>query len=470
MLVFKVYRGDEFLRDLMLRWERISVGSSDAAMLRLPGPGVKPEHATVSEREGEFRISACGPDAAVDLNGTPVAPGTEPAVKPGDVIRIGEYRIAVAEIEEGGDAAPGAGAGECLSRAKVLRELQIADTTLNRMIEAGELKVRHRSGSDAFERDQIFRLRENIQANTTRKLEKLRADGACAMLRFDEVLAILDVDAKTLNDLVSSGRLRAFRADNEIMFRGEDVSTLLKRGLDARSSPADDGMIIDDVSTGAVQDSDSEDPDLDDEETSETSDEDSRAEMAHDVGLCEGTREADRRKSAVLSVHYFKRMTPLRNFPLYVQARTREPLRLVPILPGCICVPPEVEIKPDSDKAEIWITPLSVGPCPAPVVHVFASGKPAGRIPVPFTCARLVYSWAFLLLSPAWVLLGLVLDALLVPQDSPPALLAAALEGVNGAANLGMGLFIISFSLGVLLFFLSKPAAAPVVTCKLEWL
>ncbi len=463
MLVLKIQLGDEFIRDFRLKLPEVTVGSGQGCTLRMAGEGVIDRHMRLVDIGGIYHVEPCAAEAGISLNGVQRAAGMA-AIHAGDTICFACYKAHVLDAAEDSNDpdAPDKQSSGYYLRSRVLKELQIPDAVLDRLVLSGDLTVHHYHGSEVYDKSQVTSLRDRIQAHTTRKMERLDAGGPGTMLGFNEVMAILGLESAVLNEYVSSGRIRAFRTEDEVRFRSEDVSALLKRGVDA---PAPDGVaaMIDDVSTGALLDTSAAEMDLEDEETAETDDRPCREA----AGAAQETAP-EKPRATSLSVHYFRRMSHMRNFPIYIQGRCRLPLRVSPAFPGCLCVPAEAEIGPASNKVEMWVTPLSVGPCPAPAVNVYSGGRLAGSIPVPFTCARQWPALALLAASPAWILIGLIVDMIPARPQNPPPLLQRVLSGFNGALGLGIGLFVITVAFGVLLHFLSRPAEASVLTAKID--
>jgi hypothetical protein len=467
-LILKVYRDDEFLRDLGLKWPRVTIGSAEGATLPLTGPEVNAEHAVLTEKDGKYFVTPGDPGAVLFFNGTALPFGTEIDLGGGDEIAFGDFRIEVRGVTGDGTAPDGVprDSSEYFSRARVLKELQMTERALDHLVSVGKIDAVDYHGTWVFPKESVLTFRDRIQAHTTKKMDKLAPAQPQAFLDFDEVVAILDVDPPTLNAFVSSGKIRAFRSDDQIKFRAEDVSVLFRNKRDGRGAfPGDGAVIVDAVSEGAVLDEGGEEAEVEEDETEETA-EGPPPPQAPPRAPREGEPSPARRETALISVHYYLRMTPRKNFPLVVQGKVSRPVRLVPSFPGCICVPPQATVSAEKPRAEIWVTPFASGAVPSAEIHVFDREAPLHPFRTPFRSQGTTAALVLLIVSPVWILLGLVLDLIPRTDEKQEHLLSLVLDAAGGPLSLGLALFILTFGIGVLLYFLQRPLEAPVLTKK----
>jgi hypothetical protein len=170
----------------------------------------------------------------------------------------------------------------------------------------------------------------------------------------------------------------------------------------------------------------------------------------------------------ILTVRYFGRMTPGRSFPLLVQGtKLTAPLRAVPRLPGCLCVPSGEDLRPESPRAEFWVTPQAVGPAPGAAVEIHGDGKRIAEARVPFLVRRLTQAWALLALAGLFLALAVVLEAV-PPSAAKDTLLARLLAAAGGGAPAGLLLSIAAFGSGAAWFFFANPKEANAVTISLS--
>jgi hypothetical protein len=459
MLVLKFFRDGSFLRDVGLKWDSVSIGCSEKSLVTLPGVGVAEEHLVVRREGDQFILRLASEGATAVCNGQELLSKDRRVLSGGDVFEFAGYRVDVLDASSG----MARDSGEYFTRARVFKELQITEGTLNNLVEAGDIPVHHFHGSEVFDKDAVLSLRDRMQVRTTRRMEALVVgEGGPAYFTFEEVGSILGADDETLHGLVARGDLRAFRLDDLIRFRSEDVSALLRQGPDALFV---DGsrVIIDSISAESVHGEES-DVDVEEDETEETAD-GPPATPAPPVKAVKAPGPAPP-KSAIVSIHYFRRMTPMRTFPFYIQGKMPVPLRVRAVLPGCLSVPAEVELTKERNKAEIWVTPLSAGPLPVAEFEVFVGRKKVGEIATPVRCTPMTLPLALIILAPAWLLLGLLVDALPPPAEGRHPLLPAMLSQTNGPLTAGLGLFLVTLALGLLFYFLARPAEGAVLSKK----
>lgn len=169
-----------------------------------------------------------------------------------------------------------------------------------------------------------------------------------------------------------------------------------------------------------------------------------------------------------ITVRYYERMTPRRSYPIVVQAaRIPAPLRAVPRLPGCLCVPAGLDLTPEEPKGEFWVTPQAVGPVPRGAVDFLLAGTRAAEVRTPFTVRTLAGAWVFLALAALFLALAPVLDAVeeTMAPDSP---LRALLGLFGGGMGTGLILSTLSFVGGGLWFFWAQPREGRPLTVSLS--
>jgi hypothetical protein len=159
----------------------------------------------------------------------------------------------------------------------------------------------------------------------------------------------------------------------------------------------------------------------------------------------------------IVTVLYYDRMTPGRSFPLLVQGtRITAPVRAVPRLPGCLCVPSGEDLAPDAPRAEFWVSPQAVGPAPSASVEILGCGVKVAEVRTPFLVRRLTPSWALLGIAGLSLAMAVVFEAF-PPVVGKASLLARGLAAAGGAASACLLLSAAAFAAGAAWFFLANP-------------
>lgn len=161
-----------------------------------------------------------------------------------------------------------------------------------------------------------------------------------------------------------------------------------------------------------------------------------------------------------VTLRYYSRMTIRRSFPLLLQAaRLSGPVRAVPRLPGCLCVPPGIDLTEENARGEFWITPQALGPVPKAAVDFLVSGEVALEVRTPIEVRSLAGAWALLALAGFFLLLapftGMV-DAA-EGRDSPAT---ALMDVFGGPVATALFLSLVFFIAGAGWFFWAAPREA----------
>jgi excisionase family DNA binding protein len=168
-----------------------------------------------------------------------------------------------------------------------------------------------------------------------------------------------------------------------------------------------------------------------------------------------------------VTVRYFSRMNSRRSYPLLLQgARLSGPVRAVPRVPGCLCVPAGLDLTPEHARGEFWITPQTLGPVPTAAVEFFVSGERTAEIRVPFNVGTLAGAWILLGLSGAFLLLTPFLE-LLGSGLEGEGTLAFMLGMLGGPVGFGLLLSVLAFTGGAVWFFRANPAESRPLTVSL---
>lgn len=168
-----------------------------------------------------------------------------------------------------------------------------------------------------------------------------------------------------------------------------------------------------------------------------------------------------------VTVRYFSRMNSRRSYPLLLQgARLSGPVRAVPRVPGCLCVPAGLDLTPEQARGEFWITPQTLGPVPKAAVEFFVSGVKIAEIRIPISVQTLAGAWILLGLSGAFLLLTPFLELLGSGLEGEGSL-AFILGNLGGPVGFGLLLSVLAFSGGAVWFFQAKPAESRPLTASL---
>ncbi|MHC5081448.1 MAG: hypothetical protein ACYTHN_20795, partial [Planctomycetota bacterium] len=169
-----------------------------------------------------------------------------------------------------------------------------------------------------------------------------------------------------------------------------------------------------------------------------------------------------------VTVRYFRRMNPHRSFPLLLEtARLTVPLRAVPHLPGCLCIPSGLDLSPEYPRGEFWVTPQALGPVPKAAVDLFFSGEKILELRTPILVRNLMGAWILLVLAAAFLLLSPVMEAL-GKNLGPRSALGALMNAIGGPFAGGIILSVLSFLGAVLWFFWATPGESRPVTVSLS--
>lgn len=123
VLIFEIYRGDSLIKSAEFSQPSITIGTGEAAALRVESDGIAELHAVINVADdGSMTIADLGAEGGTTLNGEPVTNG---GLTSGDAIGIGDLRITVA-VHETEAYEDEAATMVAMNPAELARELEAA--------------------------------------------------------------------------------------------------------------------------------------------------------------------------------------------------------------------------------------------------------------------------------------------------------------------------------------------------------
>jgi hypothetical protein len=106
-----------------------------------------------------------------------------------------------------------------LSFEDVLKELKLEESELKRMVSWGELRAYQNEDKIRFKKDEIMNIKQN------------GSGGGDDFLSFEDVLRELKVSENELNKMISEGEIRAFRSEDKIKFKKNEIDGMRKEHI-----------------------------------------------------------------------------------------------------------------------------------------------------------------------------------------------------------------------------------------------
>jgi excisionase family DNA binding protein len=527
MLLLRILSRGELVRDLRVQQEEAFLGRDPENAVPLPDPRVSRRHAVIRRAPDGYRLFDLESGTGTTCNDRPVpSSGEGVRLLPGDAVRIGEFRIEVSAWDPSGT---GGESPERLyvSERDACGLLQAGDAELSRFVREGRVATLAVEGRLLIRKADVEALRAVLQAESTRRLARpLPLDVDTVPVA--DAARLAGVSEDDLRGWIAEGKVRAYRDRGEVLVKKAEILDFLRRppapsplpeapgvpapppvregadslvpirelagllGVSAAKAeemaaraglplfPAPDGgkcarrpdladrllgpaapaSLVEPAalhwpgpSAAERAQGEAEPEDAEEEATEETS-ETSRGAKSEEL-------------KGILTVRYYDRMSPGRTFPLLVQAaKLTGPIRAVPRLPGCLCVPAGEDLTPDGPRAEFWITPQAVGPAPRASVEILGRGSRVAEVRVPFFVRRLAPAWGFLALAGGFLALAVLLEAF-APSVEKTSMLARILAALGGGAPAGLLLSMAAFVAGAAWFFFANPREANAVTISL---
>ncbi|MHC4779220.1 MAG: helix-turn-helix domain-containing protein [Planctomycetota bacterium] len=335
--------------------------------------------------------------------------------------------------------------------AHVAGNLDVSEDQLNSWIADGRIRAYRDRGDVYLKQEDVHRFMEEGDPPREADIPPFPED----TVPLDDLARFLDLSEEDLDGLLDAGSLRAVKGPGgrSVVVRAE-LARLLLVGAGRASLMEAAGVDWPDSGEPVSVLGETRAEDMEEDATDETS--------------VRSLEEVHAPPRGAVTVRHFSRMNPGRNFPLLLQgARLTGPVRAVPRLPGCLCVPAGVDLTPDGTRAEFWITPQAVGPVPKAAVDLFVEGERSAEIRIPIVVRSLSWPWVLMGLAGAFLLLTPLLD-LLGPQFDGGGVLGFLMRNLGGPVGVGILLSIVSFVAGSLLFMTAKPVESRPLTSSVS--
>jgi len=324
----------------------------------------------------------------------------------------------------------------------VAAQLQLSEEKLNNWIASGELRAYRDRGEVLLRMVEVRRFLRGADAG----LEPGDPDSSRIVIPVEELAAFFGVDASDLDALLDVGAFTEVRGPTggRGILREEAARLFLASAGRARLLEAA-GPDWPEIGDPAAVIGEGAPEELDDDATEETT-----------LGEVDPLADGPRVRGAV-TVCFFGRMSLRRTFPLLVHgARLSAAVRVVPRLPGCLCVPSGIDLSDEDPRGEFWITPQAVGPVPKGAVDLYSSGLKVIEIRTPFQVRSSAGAWVLLGLAAAFLALAPVME-FLEKNSGEDSSLGAIFGVLGGSVATGIVLSILCFLAGVIWIAWSSP-------------
>lgn len=150
-------------------------------------------------------------------------------------------------------------------------------------------------------------------------------------------------------------------------------------------------------------------------------------------------------------------------------SKSNPQVEIVPSFPGCLTVPERifVDLSPQENSVEFWITPLTEGDLSSAHVHFYHEGKRVATIATPTRVVKTTTAKVMLVAGLLAPILSTFFSAFNIElKDNLPLLFRffSAIVGAEGwisLANFGLLLFLVAIVFGVFLYKTREPRLAP---------